>query len=103
MTTGKWLIVGGVAVLLLAQKRKPAAASPAPGAINQANSDLAAAIAAGVGGWFSGNRASTAVDQSGDLVFFPIAPGQTETGTVNSTGGFTAAPDPNGIGGGFAT
>ena len=31
------------------------------------------------------------LDESGDLV------------TINSTGGITALPDPNGIGGGFAT
>jgi hypothetical protein len=40
---------------------------------------------------------------TGSPAFFSIAPGVTEYGTVNATGGFTAAPDPNGIGGGFAT
>lgn len=39
----------------------------------------------------------------GTLVSATIAPGQTALGTVNSTGGFTILPDPNGIGGGFAT
>ena len=39
----------------------------------------------------------------GSPAVFEDAPGKFESGTVNSTGGFTAKPDPNGIGGGFAT
>jgi hypothetical protein len=54
-----------------------------------------------VGGSTKG--ASPASPTAPGVAFYPIAPGQTEVGTVNSTGGFTAAPDPNGIGGGFAT
>ena len=83
-------IVLGVFALGLLRKQGPAG-SPAPGAINQANTDAAQAAAAGLTPVFQQDRAQVFVDDSGELV------------TINSTGGTTALPDPHGIGGGFAT
>ncbi|HEY1939482.1 MAG TPA: hypothetical protein VGJ33_16250 [Candidatus Angelobacter sp.] len=65
--------------------------SPAPGAINAANTAAAQAAAQGLTPVFTQDKAQVFVDASGDLV------------TINSTGGETSLPDPNGIGGGFVT
>jgi hypothetical protein len=116
-----------LAFIFLGMKKPAAAAvSPAPGAINAANTAAGIAAAAasaalslsmqpssnappgfnvvanptqststlvdsGLSLTQSGQTAPIFVDSSGDLV------------TINSTGGTTTLPDPNGIGGGFAT
>jgi hypothetical protein len=76
-------------------RRSAPAVSPAPGAINQAHTTAAQIAAAAAAALASANQPSQTspvfVDASGDLV------------TINSTGGTTVLPDPNGIGGGFAT
>jgi len=60
------------------------------------------AVSAIAGAWLLYKHFSKA-SVTGQGAVFEISPGNFENGTVNSTGGFTAFPDPNGIGGGFAT
>lgn len=62
------------------------------------------AVSAIAGAWLLYKHFSNkAVANAGQTAFFEISPGVNVAGTINSTGGFTEAQDPNGIGGGFAT
>lgn len=66
-------------------------------------------IAALVGLWVTSSLAKSSSTSTslagkvGSAQSFDVAPGIVESGTKNATGGFTVSPDPNGIGGGFAT
>lgn len=62
-----------------------------PDQINALNMQAQQIDAAGGNVVFQQQPANVVVDEGGEL------------GTINSTGGFTVLPDPNGIGGGFAT
>jgi len=81
------IIVLGLIALPYLQKLFPAARQPAGSSLTTPSGMKL--IATDLPPTTSG--AQIFLDDSGDLV------------TINSTGGVTALPDPNGIGGGFAT
>lgn len=112
MKTVAYILIGYLVLQTLTKRTVPAAVNGVPTTAGSASSSALSLLggflsnvgslpigtqtqtASGIGLTSTGNTfngQNVFVDDSGDLV------------TINSTGGETALPDPNGIGGGFAT